>query len=353
MRRPSPNITSLRAWQRTDIMHNMLARIFACVLIAGALLCAPAFADLSCAQEGTRVVLVPASATVGEGMTAAVEVRVENVQNLYGLDIRIAFDPAVVEVVDADPGRAGIQVRPGDLLSVDFLLRDTADNAAGTVWYALAQLNPSQPVTGSGTAFIIVFKGKQRGATSPLTITYQQLADQTGTAITATAISGEIRVVEPAQAPPTPTTAPPATQPTVQMPTPEPTQAQPTATLTAPPTATAPLPTPEPTPQPPPAQPTPPAPAATATEAPISTATQAATQTVPAAQSPQPTVPVPTAAATQPPPTQPATSTPEPQGSQGGLVLRDILAGVAAVLVVTMMGGITWAVVRSRKPPKQ
>ena len=352
MRRPSPNITSLRAWQRTDIMHNMLARIFACVLIAGALLCAPAFADLSCAQEGTRVVLVPASATVGEGMTAAVEVRVENVQNLYGLDIRIAFDPAVVEVVDADPGRAGIQVRPGDLLSVDFLLRDTADNAAGTVWYALAQLNPSQPVTGSGTAFIIVFKGKQRGATSPLTITYQQLADQTGTAITATAISGEIRVVEPAQAPPTPTTAPPATQPTVQMPTPEPTQAQPTATLTAPPTATAPLPTPEPTPQPP-AQPTPPAPAATATEAPISTATQAATQTVPAAQSPQPTAPVPTAAATQPPPTQPATSTPEPQGSQGGLVLRDILAGVAAVLVVTMMGGITWAVVRSRKPPKQ
>ena len=352
MRRPSPNITSLRAWQRTDIMHNMLARIFACVLIAGALLCAPAFADLSCAQEGTRVVLVPASATVGEGMTAAVEVRVENVQNLYGLDIRIAFDPAVVEVVDADPGRAGIQVRPGDLLSVDFLLRDTADNAAGTVWYALAQLNPSQPVTGSGTAFIIVFKGKQRGATSPLTITYQQLADQTGTAITATAISGEIRVVEPAQAPPTPTTAPPATQPTVQMPTPEPTQAQPTATLTAPPTATAPLPTPEPTPQPP-AQPTPPAPAATATEAPIWTATQAATQTVPAAQSPQPTVPVPTAAATQPPPTQPATSTPEPQGSQGGLVLRDILAGVAAVLVVTMMGGITWAVVRSRKPPKQ
>ncbi|MDH7488590.1 MAG: cohesin domain-containing protein, partial [Anaerolineae bacterium] len=209
------------------------------MLLSVILLATPLATHGVAAQGNTRVALSPASALVGEGQTAAVEVRVENVQDLYGLDIRISFDPAVVEVVDADATQAGVQVRPGDLLSVDFMIRNTADNAQGTIWYALTQLNPTEPVSGSGTAFIILFKGKQRGATSALTITYQKMATRAGEAIPASVVNGEIRVVEPAQSPPTPTPAPPPPQPTVPMPTPEPTQASPTVQ----PTATQPMPT--------------------------------------------------------------------------------------------------------------
>lgn len=339
-------------------MHLTIARMLSCTLLAGATLCAPVFACCALAQEGARIVLSPSPASVGEGTTTAVEVRVENVQDLYGLDIRISFDPAVVEVVDADPGKSGIQVRAGGLLSVDFMIRNVADNTEGTIWYALSQLNPSQPVSGSGTAFIIVFKGKQRGSTSPLTITHQTLASRTGQTIAATAQNTEIRVVEPALAPPTPTTAPPPPQPTVSMPTPEPTQAQPTAQPTSQPTAqpTSQL-TAAPTTTQPAAEPTAPAPTIAA-DTPIPTATQAATQAFPATRAPEPT-PAATATArlavpTQPAPTSPpATPAPEPQGSEGGPVLRDVLAGVAIVLVFAALAGMAWAIRRGRKAPRQ
>ncbi|GAB4406388.1 MAG: hypothetical protein Kow00123_18960 [Anaerolineales bacterium] len=300
------------------------------VLLILALLGPAVAAREAAAQTNTRVVLSPASALVGEGQTAAVEVRVENVQALYGLDIRISFDPAVVEVVDADATQAGVQVRPGDLLSVDFMIRNTADNAQGTIWYALTQLNPSEPVSGSGTAFIILFKGKQRGATSALTITYQKMATRAGEAIPASVVNGEIRVVEPAQSPPTPTPAPPPPQPTVPMPTPEPTQAlptvQPTATQPMPPATVAPTSTTLPAG-------TAPAPAtATPTQPPAPT--QAASQVAPTA--------APTATVYTGPTAPPPTATPASAASGGSLDWALVLAGMAGAVVLFGVGWIVW-----------
>ncbi len=300
------------------------------ILLSLALL-GPAVAVRAAAQTNTRVVLSPASALVGEGQTAAVEVRVENVQALYGLDIRIGFDPAVVEVVDADATQAGVQVRPGDLLSVDFMIRNTADNAQGTIWYALTQLNPTEPVSGSGTVFIILFKGKQRGATSALTITYQKMATRTGEAIPASVVNGEIRVVEPAQSPPTPTPAPPPPQPTVPMPTPEPTQAlptvQPTATQPMPPATVAPTSTALPAGTAAPAQ-------ATATPTQPPAPTQAASQVAPTA--------APTATVYTGPTAPPPTATPASASSGGSLDWALVLAGMAGAVVLFGVGWIVW-----------
>ncbi len=297
-----------------------MLRIISRTVLMAALLVAPLAAHEAAAQANTRVVVSPVSALVGEGQTATVEVRVENVQDLYGLDIRIGFDPAVVEVVDADAQQTGVQVRPGDLLSVDFMIRNTVDNAQGTIWYALTQLNPSEPVSGSGTAFIILFQGKQRGATSALTITYQKMSTRAGEAIPADVVNGEIRVVEPAQAPPTPTPAPPPPQPTVPMPTPEPTQASPTAQPTA--TATAPAPT-----------------------------VAAAPSDTPAATKPMltltPTVApmAPTVAPTaygQPTLAPQATATGSGATSDGSLDIALVLAGMGGALVLSAAGWLIW-----------
>lgn len=172
------------------------------------------------AQGNARVTLSPASATVGEGQTAAVQVWVRDVQDLYGLDIRLQFDPAAVEVVDEYPQQGGVQVRPGDLLNVDFIIRNTVNNEEGTIWYALTQVNPSAPVSGSGVAFVILFRGKRAGLTSALAFTNAQLATRTGAMIPCTPEDGAIRVVQAEQAPPTPTQAPPPPEPTILMPTP-------------------------------------------------------------------------------------------------------------------------------------
>jgi hypothetical protein len=303
-------------------MRRLFGR-FLYVLIAGALIGMASPSANVLAQGGARVVFSPAQARVGDGQTGAVALRVESVQDLYGLDIRVSFDPAVVEVVDADAASAGVQVRAGDLLSLDFMIRNTVDNVQGTITFAMTQVNPSPPVTGSGVVFTVLFRGKTLGAASPLTITYQKMATRGGEVIAATAENGEIRVVDTGQAPPTPTMAPPPSQPTVVTPTALPTAAQATSRPTVPSGTSGSSPTP------------PPAQAATTTRstpvgetaAPMSTATG----TAPAGPAVTPTA---SAAA----------------AGVGGFSLGGVLGGMGGVVLVTLLAVIAWVVLRRRRP---
>lgn len=341
---PTHTHTPRTTTERDGIMRPILVKILSCVcaLLSALLFCTNAVS----AQQTALIHLVPSPALVGEGQTAAVEVRVENVRDLYGLDIRLSFDPTVVEVVDADLATDGTQVRPGDLLSVDFIIRNIADNEQGTIWFALTQLNPSEAVTGSGTAFIITCRGKRAGASSPLTITYQKMATRTGETISASTTDGEIRVVEPAQAPPTPTEAPLPLQPTVVMPTQPPVEApaaSPTSMPTEAPTTAAPtematMPAPTdtlvPTPTTAPTEP-PPTPVATKTAVPGPTST-----------------PVISAGLSQPSPTRAVSSpTPisEPPSATGGPSAPLLGVGAAFMLILAL---ILWVVLRkARRSP--
>ncbi len=324
------------------------------------------------AQGAARVSLSPASAEVGEGQTAAVQVWVRDVQDLYGLDIRLQFDPNVVEVMDEYPQQAGVQMRPGDFLSVDFIIRNTADNEEGTLWYALTQVNPTQPRSGSGVVLIIRFKGKQLGETSALTFTRCELATRTGATIPCTTEDGSIRVVPAQEAPPTPTQAPPPPEPTILMPTPTNTPygaPSPTPTRTRTPTFTpgatgAATATPTRTGLPSPtASPTA---TAAATRAPSPTAGGPAGQpTVPPTAPPQatqagPSTPAPTAtaawtatptslaAAAQAPTLAPPTIPPTLE-AQGQRSPRNISLWVAIAAGVILAVIIIWAIMRQEK----
>lgn len=237
---------------RSSIIIKTVTFLLCLCLILGAV-----FEDVS-AQSDALVRLQPVELLVGEGKTAAVEVWVEDVEDLYGLDIRLDFDPAVVEVVDADEGTDGLQIQPGELLNLDFVLRNTADNESGTAWFALTQVNPSEAASGEGIAFSVTFRGKEAGASSSISITYAKLVEPTGAEIPAATEDGEVRVVAPEEAPEEPTKAP-TRQPTLSTPTPTeapdatateaPSETEPTATPTAEPTSEGPTsePTAEPT----------------------------------------------------------------------------------------------------------
>jgi len=180
------------------------------------LLCAaPAAAGAPSAEQEVVVRIEPAQLVVGEGLTAAVEVRVEGVRDLYALDIRLAFDPTSLEVVDADPAVTGAQVRPGDLLKLDVVARNTADNQAGSIWFAMSQANPTPAVSGSGTAFAATFRGRS-GGRSFLAVSYARLATRDGRAIPVAVQGGEVAVVAAVQAPATPTPAPPPERPALE-----------------------------------------------------------------------------------------------------------------------------------------
>ncbi len=329
------------------------------------------------AQTPTPAVVrvAPASVEVAAGQTVDVAVEVVDVQDLYGADVALAFDPAVVEVVDADPTLDGIQVGHGLFLDPGFVLYNLADNQAGTARMAITQMNPSLPKSGTGALIVVTLRGKQAGASTPLTLTRSQLARRDGVEIPSAPASGQLEVVPDTT--PGPTNTPIPTQgagtplPTrTPRPTAEPTAVPPTATDLPPtdlPTGT-PTPTATAAPPPPSAAATQPAspqpsPEATAT-AQLATATSgpAAATALPQTATPSSTAvePAPSSAAAQPAGTTVVQVQPEAttgrSGGQTGRSSRDaarILLLVGAVILglaaVAGLGGLAYFASRRRR----
>src|SRR5512136_2216475 len=68
--------------------------------------------------QSTQVLVVPPSSAVQPGATVTVEVQVRDVSDLYAVDLQLAFDPALLEVLDADGDTAnGTQITAGNFLS--------------------------------------------------------------------------------------------------------------------------------------------------------------------------------------------------------------------------------------------
>ncbi len=159
------------------------------------------------AQSSTAFRPDPLEITIGLGQVEAVQIVIENVKNLYGAEMHLRFDPTVVEVVDADPNKDGIQVSPGDFLKPDFIAVNKADNKAGTIDLAFTELNPTPPANGSGVFATIAFRGKTLGKTTKLTSKGNILAVITGAQKVVAAPfkweDGSITIVNPK--PPTPT----------------------------------------------------------------------------------------------------------------------------------------------------
>jgi LysM repeat protein len=208
--------------------------------IVTALLCLVALASvLPGAQvlaQTSSVVLIPVSQTIAVGETTTVTLRANNVTSLYGYQVELAFDPAVLQVVDQDSAKTGVQVALGSFLSPDFVQQNNADNSTGRITCVVSQLAPTQPVTGSGDLLVITFEGKANGQ-STITYTDLKLAKSDGTEIVAVTETAEITVG---------TGGPTATPTSTATPTPTPTGTPATATPT--PTGTPPTATPTPTP---------------------------------------------------------------------------------------------------------
>ena len=145
------------------------------------------------AASQTVIKLIPQEERIQIHKETTVDLTVEQVSELYGAQILIRFDPTVLEVVDADPAKEGVQVQPGTLPSPDFIVQNMADNQAGTIDYALTSLPPSKPSNGDGVIAHITFRAK-KAAVSQLIVEQALLADTTGGSIEATSQHGQIRV---------------------------------------------------------------------------------------------------------------------------------------------------------------
>lgn len=194
---------------------NFSVRIYlSLIIIAASLIGTPALA-----QSTTVVRVDPSTALAQVNDRVNLSVKVDNIVSLTAIELHLSFDPNILEV---------LEVTNGGFVAADFVAQNVFDNAAGTIDYAVAQMN-RDAAQGNGTLLNIAFRAKANGS-STLTLRGTQaapsgllLSDQNGMAILASWISGSVNVgggptpitptaTSPTSVPPTsitPTTIPP------------------------------------------------------------------------------------------------------------------------------------------------
>jgi LysM repeat protein len=188
-------------------------------------------------QTGATIRLLASSQQINVGETTSVNLQVDNVTGLYGVEIVLTFDSALLEVQDGDPGNDGVQMALGHFVSPDFVILNAADNATGQAKIAFTQIAPHAPVNGSGVLATVVFRAKQPGVAS-LGFQKTLFSNTDGMAISVSPVGTSLTV---GTGQPSPTvTLPPGPTPTQMLPTvtPGPGQPTPTATLVPNPTPT-------------------------------------------------------------------------------------------------------------------
>jgi hypothetical protein len=186
---------------RADMNGNGMVDIFDLVMVGVNLdqscpgpWVTPSMAGLQAVQPAhLRVSPVDQEVQVGDVFTVTLEL--EDVSNLYGADAELRFETSILEVVDADPVRPGVQVTKGTFPdpAQGTVPAWEADNVAGTARYAIGLESPAQPAEGSGTLCAITFRAKAAG-TSALTIHSASLSDQNADPIEVRTHDGSVGV---------------------------------------------------------------------------------------------------------------------------------------------------------------
>ena len=146
----------------------------------------PAFPLTNQGASTPKTVRSTSNATLRLAPTAdgrSLEVRVDNVSDLYAVDIEIKFDPAKLQVADADTKIPSVQIQPGRAPAPDFVAVNNADNQKGVIRYVATQLGETVAFSGSGVVASINW---QSGADPNATISVESAA----------LVSGELQPIE-------------------------------------------------------------------------------------------------------------------------------------------------------------
>ena len=173
-------------------MRKVYYRLFFAVILM-AILASPSLMTVQ-AQSTPAEVGVIESFEVAPGSTIQVPVYIRGVQELYGVDLTLEFDPDVVQVIDQDPAMEGIQVSLGKFLDPGLLLFNIADNEEGTIRFTMSQYNPSEPKSGEGILLLISFEGLTESKTN-LEVTSVSLATREGAEIASRGLENSLAVV--------------------------------------------------------------------------------------------------------------------------------------------------------------
>jgi len=128
---------------------------------------------------------VAAVADASEDGEVVVKVIARGVEQLYGADFALSFDPAALRVQDADPERSGVQVAPGAIWSdgAAFVARNQVDSDLGSIRFAASRLQPAEPVSGDVVLATVTFRPMDPEAGNAYALSDVRLSDPRGNSI--------------------------------------------------------------------------------------------------------------------------------------------------------------------------
>jgi general secretion pathway protein D len=135
-------------------------------------------------QRPAQISLVPQAPVVEGAAPVAVDIVLDDLVDLYGAEVHLTFDPAIIQVQDVDAGMPGTQIKPGSAFGqgTSFVALNRADNAAGKIDFAVTLLNPAEPLQGKVVLATFTVQAAKAGSTD-LKFVQVLLADRQANAL--------------------------------------------------------------------------------------------------------------------------------------------------------------------------
>ena len=116
----------------------------------------------------TTVTVTPQTSTPVVGQTITISIHLNNVQNLYGIDVRLNWNTALLSF-QTNSNQTFIGVSNGVLNTPISVVLDSASQAAGEFHLVVTSVSPATGFSGSGTIATLKFTVTSAG-TSSLTV---------------------------------------------------------------------------------------------------------------------------------------------------------------------------------------
>jgi len=168
--------------------------------------------------QTTTVTVSPQNSTPVVGQTLTINIQLNNVQNLYGVDVTLDWNPAYLSL---QTNQSFVGTSNGVLDSPVLVVQDTASQAIGEYHLVATSYSPAGAFSGSGTIGTLTFTVTSAGQSS-LTVssTLASYAPNGGTSevIPATDVSGTVDATSTSSSSPSTSPTPSSSSPTPTIP---------------------------------------------------------------------------------------------------------------------------------------
>lgn len=119
-------------------------------------------------------------------------INIEQAANVAAVRLEVTYDPQVIQVIDADAGRPGVQVRFDPIFAIGSVIENNVDTGNGRINFEASLLSPGT-INGNNGLIAIDWR-PQNVSTGNVTLVNVVLTDPNGQQIGATTENGQVEV---------------------------------------------------------------------------------------------------------------------------------------------------------------